>query len=162
MGQEAHLLKDIRLQLRHREFRPVYAVADVRRSAPGGKGTMLDLDTVEGEENLIQAVIIRLLTPMGELTTLGHPGFGSRLHELVGRENTETTRNLIRLRILESLQQEPRIQEVVDVTVTLTSAEATVNPNVARRSSADVSILITPIESTQTVHIGPFTLELGL
>ncbi len=153
MGQEAHLLKDIRLQLRHREFRPVYAVADVRRSAPGGNGAMLDLDTVEGEENLIQAVIIRLLTPVGELTTLGHPGFGSRLHELVGRENTETTRNLIRLRILESLQQEPRIKKVVDVTVT---------PAVARRSSADVSILITPIDSTQTVRIGPFTLELEL
>lgn len=153
MRQDAHLLKDIRLQLSHRELRPVYAVADVRRRGPGGKGVTLDLDTIEGEDNLIQALLIRLLTPLGELTTLGHPGFGSRLHELVGRENTETTRNLIRLRILEALQQEPRIKKVVEVTVT---------PAVARRSSADVSILITPIDSMQIVRIGPFTLELEL
>ncbi len=152
MAQEAQLLTDIRLELSHRELRPVYAVADVQRRGPGGEGILQDVDTICGRDNLIQAVIIRLLTPLGELSALGHPDFGSRLHELVGRVNTETTRNLIRLRILESLQREPRIQEIVEVTV---------EPSVARRSSADVSIVVLPIGVTETVRIGPFTLELG-
>ena len=56
-----------------------------------------DLQRVTGVENLQQALLVRFLTQVGELEPLGHPSYGSRLHELVGQLNTETTRNRAKL-----------------------------------------------------------------
>lgn len=151
MAQDQHLLTDIRLDLMHRELRPMYNVGSTRQLGPGGKGQMVDLTIASGRDNLAQAIIMRLLTPRGELAALGHPQYGSRLHELVGEVNTETKRNLVRLYILETLQREPRIEEILDVTVTLA---------VERPSSIDVSLQVLPVGETQTVTIGPITLEL--
>ena len=154
---DAQLMTDIRLLLRHQEFRPVYAVAAVQglgpsdSGVPGNRGRSLDLATVRGRDNLAQAVIMRLLTPAGELAGLGHPDYGSRLHELIGRPNNETTRNLVRLRILETLQREPRIGEVVEVRV---------GPAPGRRSSVAARLLVKPVGETDLVTIGPFNLEL--
>jgi phage baseplate assembly protein W len=72
-----------------------------------------DLGAVAGRENLAQALILRLLTPLGGLSGLGHPGFGSRLGALIGRGNDDTTRHLARLYTLEALAQEPRIHRPV-------------------------------------------------
>jgi phage baseplate assembly protein W len=77
-----------------------------------------DLGRVEGRENLGQALVMRLLTPLGSLATLGHPEYGSRLGELTGRLNDETARNLARLYAIQSLDQEPRVAEVLDLAVT--------------------------------------------
>jgi phage baseplate assembly protein W len=74
-----------------------------------------DLRTVAGRENLAQAIVNRLLTRRGELAGLGHPGYGSRLHLLVGELNNARTRGLAEIYIRESLAQEPRIQAVVRV-----------------------------------------------
>src|SRR5881394_1026881 len=46
----------------------------------------VDLAMARGVENLQQALILRLLTPLGSLSDLGHAGYGSRLHELIGQE----------------------------------------------------------------------------
>jgi phage baseplate assembly protein W len=157
---DAQLMTDIRLLLRHQEFRPLYTVAAVQgpgpgdsgvAGVPGNRGRSLDLATVRGRDNLAQAVIMRLLTPAGELAGLGHPDYGSRLHELIGRPNNETTRNLVRLRILETLQREPRIGEVVEVRV---------GPAPGRRSSVAARLLVKPVGETDLVTIGPFNLEL--
>src|SRR5947209_14155752 len=98
MADAPQLLTDLRLELRHAELRPVYVVGDEsRRVLTGPQGRLvnrLDLQVVSGTDNLAQAVLMRLLTPRGELAALGHPEYGSRLHELVGRQNTATTRNL--------------------------------------------------------------------
>jgi phage baseplate assembly protein W len=77
-----------------------------------------DLGTSLGVENLIQALLLRFNTPVGELAGLGHPDYGSRLHELIGRINSETTRNLVRLFTLETLRQEPRVGAVHHLAVT--------------------------------------------
>lgn len=114
------LLTDIGLVLRDAELRPVYAVAVNRQRAVSSQKKIrqiMDVGLVSGTENLGQAVLLRLLTPRGELSELAHPEYGSRLHELVGRPNTPTTRNLMKLFILESLKQEPRIEEVKKVSV---------------------------------------------
>jgi hypothetical protein len=95
---------------------------------------------------------MRLLTPRGDLSHLGHPDYGSRLHELVGRVNTGTSRNLARLFILESLKQEPRIGKVNEVAIA---------PCPHRPSSITVGLQVTPAASTESITIGPFTLELG-
>jgi phage baseplate assembly protein W len=111
-----------------------------------------DIGIVRGRDNLGQAVILRLLTPRGELAELGHPEYGSRLHELIGNLHTATTRNVARLFILESLQQEPRIAKV-------TAVEVTAAPGL--RDAVRVLLQIRPVAATEIVTIGPFTLELA-
>ena len=97
---------------------------------------------------------MRLLTPRGELAELGHPEYGSRLNELLGSPNSETRRGLAKLFVLEALAQEPRIQKVLDVTVTP-------HPDRTNELShlVDVVIRAQPVGTADIVTIGPFTLR---
>ncbi len=149
--EDRHLLTDIGLTLRRSELRPVYTVAMERRRVPDRPGRLVDVGGVVGRENLGQAIILRLLTPRGELSELAHPEYGSRLHELIGRQNTETTRNLVKLFILESLQAEARIEEVLEVSV---------EPTLGRRDSVSVLLRVKPVGTTPALTVGPFALEL--
>lgn len=79
---------------------------------------LIDLETTTGAENLIQALLLRFLTPVGEMAALGHPDYGSRLAELIGELNSETNRNRAKLYVLQSLAAEPRVKEVRSVQVT--------------------------------------------
>jgi phage baseplate assembly protein W len=93
------------------------------RTAVGDLHTALhrlnvDLATISRVENLQQALLLRLLTPRGALDILGHPEYGSRLNTLIGEPNTEANRNRAKMYILESLAQEPRLTEVLSVSVT--------------------------------------------
>lgn len=74
-----------------------------------------DLALVGGRDNLAQAIINRLLTRKGELSTLGHPEYGSRLHELVGEPNNLRLRAKAEIFIRQALAQERRIEKVVAV-----------------------------------------------
>ncbi|WP_328331064.1 GPW/gp25 family protein [Kribbella sp. NBC_00382] len=76
-----------------------------------------DLQRLTGKEDLQQALLLRFLTQVGELAHLGHPEYGSRLHELVGEPDTEAIRNRAKLFALQALQGEPRIAAVQSVTV---------------------------------------------
>lgn len=71
-----------------------------------------DLATVEGRENLVQAILNRLLTRQGELSTLGHPKYGSRLYLLIGEPNNLRVRGLADAYIREALAQEPRVGKI--------------------------------------------------
>ena len=103
-----------------------------------------DLAAVAGVDNLVQALLIRFNTPRGDLAALGHPDYGSRLHELIGRSNDETTRNLVRLFTLETLRQEPRVGQVVDLAVQTVDG---------RPDLVLVSIKVTPIETETPVNL---------
>jgi phage baseplate assembly protein W len=90
--------------------------------APDGSGFGLvadfgDLSIAAGADNVVQALLVRFNTPLGELTELGHPDYGTRLHDLIGRPNNQVTRNLIRLFTLETLRQEPRVAAVESLDV---------------------------------------------
>jgi phage baseplate assembly protein W len=152
MADNPQLLTDIRLKLLHKELRPVYSVDTDQRRVPNHPDPLTDLGVASGTDNLGQAVILRLLTPLGELAALAHPEYGSRLHELVGRQNTATTRNLAKLYILDSLRLEPRIQKVVQLVVSAAQGV---------RDRIDIQLAVLPVGQTQTVVIGPFTLELA-
>jgi phage baseplate assembly protein W len=152
MADNPQLLTDIRLKLLHKELRPVYSVDTDQRRVPNQPDPLTDLGVASGTDNLGQAVILRLLTPMGELAALAHPEYGSRLHELVGRQNTATTRNLAKLYILDSLRLEPRIRKVVQLVVSAAQGV---------RDRIDIQLAVLPVGQTQTVVIGPFTLELA-
>ena len=103
-----------------------------------------DLAAVAGVDNLVQALLIRFNTPRGDLAALGHPDYGSRLHELIGRSNDETTRNLVRLFTLETLRQEPRVGQVLDLGVQTVDG---------RPDLVLVSIKVTPIETETPVNL---------
>lgn len=151
-GSDSYLLTDLALELLHHELRPVYRVAtEERRSAGSSSRRFTDFSTVTGRENLAQAVKIRLLTRRGELAALAHPEFGSRLHELVGRPNTENTRNLVRLYILEALAREPRIEKIVHIEV---------NQVPGTMDQLSVRLEIKPVGSTSTVTVQGLTLAL--
>ena len=93
------------------------------QAVAGGKGglrqngTVRDAGSVDGRDNLSQALVLRLLTQRGALTPLGHPDYGSRLVELVGRLNNVTTRNLARLYTLQALNEERRVSKILDLSV---------------------------------------------
>ena len=77
----------------------------------GGKEELSDLSVFDGRENLAQALTLRLLTPKGSLRALGHANYGSRLHELIGELKNQANRNLCRLFVLETVAQEPRVED---------------------------------------------------
>lgn len=77
----------------------------------------IDLATLHGTENIAQALLLRFLTAEGELAPLGHPRYGSRLHELIGEPNTEANRNLAKLYALRAVQREPRVERVLNANV---------------------------------------------
>jgi len=110
-----------------------------------------DLEIVSGELNLAQAIIARLMTEEGELYDIGHADYGSRLHELVGEPNNERTRERVRTVVLDCLAQEPRITDVVGVSV---------KTNALEPHRLDVEITVLPIESSTFLSIVyPFYLE---
>lgn len=76
-----------------------------------------DIGAASGRQNLGQAILHRLLTRKGELSDLGHPAYGSRLHELIGEPNNERTRELVRSYARECIMQEPRVQDITSIIV---------------------------------------------
>jgi phage baseplate assembly protein W len=85
----------------------------IRESTTGAS----DLATLGGVDNLVQALFLRMLTPRGDLEQLGHPTYGSRLHELVGELNNQANRNRAKMLALEALSAEPRVSKVLSLDV---------------------------------------------
>jgi phage baseplate assembly protein W len=110
-----------------------------------------DLETIGEEYNLAQAIIMRLNTMQGELTDIGHSSYGSRLHELVGEPNNERTRELVRIYALESVNRDPRVEEVVNISVE--KIEGDLN-----RIDISISVRATGLTSILNI-VFPFYLE---
>ncbi|HEV2359511.1 MAG TPA: hypothetical protein VGZ23_18120 [bacterium] len=114
---------------------------------------MVDLATLHGAENLQQALLLRFLTPMGEMTVLGHPDYGSRLFELIGELNNDTNRNRAKMFVLQSLAGEPRVKQVLSINVL---------QNAADRTRMDISVSLLSIDSDTPINlVFPFFLEGG-
>jgi len=113
-----------------------------------------DLDTVSDEDNLAQAIISRLTTEEGELHDVGHADYGSRLHELIGEVNNETTRERIKAVVRDCLAQEPRIKEVVSINVIT-------DPYDPNRVDIDITVLPIGESSRLLTIVYPFRLEVG-
>jgi len=110
-----------------------------------------DLQTIGEEYNLSQAIINGLRTRRGELSDLGHPNYGSRLYELIGKPNNERTRNLARIYASESIARDPRVQEIVGITVNTPKDDP---------FRIDLDIAVLPIGSSTPLNIVfPFYLE---
>lgn len=76
-----------------------------------------DLEIVSGTDNLIQALTLRLLVWRGELAALGHPRYGSRVHELLGEPLDRANLELLRRHVRRALMADPRVADVPQVEV---------------------------------------------
>lgn len=113
-------------------------------------GRGVDVDVLIGLDNLEQALMLRFLTPMGELAILGHPNYGSRLFELIGERNIEVNRNKAKLFVLQALGDEPRVKEVLTVNVTQDRSVPT---------RMNIDIWLKPIDSAKALNlVFPFSL----
>jgi phage baseplate assembly protein W len=118
-------------------------------ASPDGR----DLATVSGTENLVQALVLRLLTPAGDLAALGHPDYGSRLHELIGELNDTRNRNRAKMFALQALTAEPRVRRVLSLEVVQASDD---------RTRADVKASLDTIEEGTPLNlVFPFFFEQG-
>jgi phage baseplate assembly protein W len=113
-----------------------------------------DLLTTERVGAIEQAIINRLKTRKGELAPLGHAGYGSRHHELIGEPYVERVRNLIKLYVMQALRDEPRIERLlrVDVRPDHDPPRETVRISISARLIG---------EQTPLNLVVPFSLELG-
>jgi phage baseplate assembly protein W len=71
-----------------------------------------DLALAEGNENIAQALTLRLLVRRGELAPLGWPNYGSRLHELIGEPNNRRTHTILMAHARTAVEQDARVVEV--------------------------------------------------
>lgn len=76
------------------------------------------LSTIEGKDNLGQALGLRLMTPLGSLPF--HPTFGSRLNRLIGKGQSRGVETIGRLMVAETVIREPRILATEEIRVSLT------------------------------------------
>lgn len=145
-GSDMRLLGDLE---RQNDRAPGNDLFTKKRSPTG----LTDLETLSGANNLQQALLLRFLTRAGELAPLGHSDYGSRLFELIGELNTETNRNRAKMFVLQALTGEPRVKQVLNLTVT---------QNAARRDQMDISVSLLPIDSDTPVNlVFPFFLQGG-
>src|SRR5215207_2014520 len=93
---------DLRLERRREPY-------DLRPDRAG------DLDLARGDENIAQALTLRLRVRRGELAPLGWPAYGSRLHELIGEPNVNRTRVKLMAYAREAIEEDPRVAEVSGV-----------------------------------------------
>ena len=108
-----------------------------------------------GLYTLVQAIAMRLKTRRGELAALGHPGYGSRHHELMGEPDVQRTRDLIKLYVLQALRDEPRIRRVQSVEV--------VPEHQPPRETVRISLSVEVIDAPTPVNLVlPFSLGVSL
>ena len=79
---------------------------------PNGAG---DLGLAQGNDNIIQALTLRLRVRRGELAPLGWPAYGSRLHELIGEPNINRVHVRLMAYARNAIEEDPRVAEVSGV-----------------------------------------------
>jgi phage baseplate assembly protein W len=117
----------------------------------------VDLDTSRGEmttasskDNLVQSLRMRLLVYQGELSGLGHTGYGTRIQDLLGEPMDRANIELMRRYVRRALLQDPRVVEVIRVVVTPRRDEpgaVDVDAAVSAISGDSVDLTVTLAES---------------
>lgn len=110
-----------------------------------------DLALASGNDNIIQALLLRLKVRKGELTRLGCPDYGSRLHELIGEPNNTRTRVIAMGHARSTIEEDPRVKQVQDVKISVPPGE---------RETVRIDMQIELIDSTTPLNL-VFDLRLG-
>lgn len=85
-----------------------------------------DVALSHGNDNVVQALSLRLRVRKGELAPLGWPDYGSRLHELIGEPDLPRTRLKAQAFTRDALQADPRVADVKSVDVVSVPGERSV------------------------------------
>lgn len=78
-----------------------------------------DLAIVTDTENAAQAVYNRLMTKLGELDWAEYINYGCQSWEAIGETNPEVFKPKIQLYIQNALLEDPRVDEIDDIIVTI-------------------------------------------
>lgn len=106
-----------------------------------------DLDTVDGLDDLAQALRLRLSVARGELTRLGHPRYGNRVHELVGEPLSRPNLELLRRHVRRALLDDPRVARLERLDV---------RPIDGEPGAVDVYVMVIPEPSALSGHAFEF------
>lgn len=82
-----------------------------------------DLALARGNDNIVQALTMRLKVRRGELAPLGWAEYGSRLHELIGEPNIPRTRLKLMAFARQAVEADPRVLEISDVRAQVLTGE---------------------------------------
>jgi phage baseplate assembly protein W len=82
-----------------------------------------DLALARGNDNIVQALTLRLRVRKGELAPLGWPDYGSRLHELIGEPNVSRTHLKLQAFGRQAVEADPRVLEVTDAKTSVLPGE---------------------------------------
>ena len=125
-----------------------WGTLDLTPNPPGPvtPDTPVDLAVAGGVDCLRQALLLRLLTPLGSLRDLGHARYGSRLHELIGTPNTEQNRLRARAFVLQAVARERRVQEVLDLQV--------LPPTLASSDRILIHLQVRPVGGADPIALG--------
>lgn len=93
-----------------RDYAEGLDLAQQQEGLPGG-----DLALARGNDNIVQALTLRLRVRQGELAPLGWPDYGSRLHELIGEPNVSRTHLKAQAFARQAIEADPRVLKVVTV-----------------------------------------------
>ena len=102
-----------------------------------------DLSRAQGNDDIIQALTLRLLVSQGALAPLGWPDYGSRLHELIGEPNNKRTHLKLMAFARAALEQDARVDQVTDI-----QAEAAPDDRNAVRLTITVALIQQPTPVT--------------
>lgn len=97
-----------------------------------------DLTVVQFEDNITQAIINRLATPIGTLPE--HPDYGSELNFLIGDKATALVLQDAKSFVFAALKQEPRVDKIKQIKVNFDIATQTLEFDVT------VTLIITQAE----------------
>jgi phage baseplate assembly protein W len=108
--------------------REVLFGSDLKLTSSGGTldltaARLGDLQLAQGNDNIVQALTLRLMIRKGELARLGFPDYGSRLHELIGEPNNQRTHVIAMGLARTAIEQDPRVAEVESVTANVPPGE---------------------------------------
>ena len=100
------------------------------------KSNSADIATIDGIDNLAQAIRNRLMTTLGDIPR--HPTYGSKLSTMIGKRSNSVLDTIIRMMVMESLQDEGRIQLATSIDVDI--QDDTIN----------IALYVVSIYSTET------------
>lgn len=98
-----------------------------------------DLRTVYGNDNLIQAIVLRLSTKKGTMPL--HPDYGNEFHSLLGSRLTYDLLNKLQVYIRKAINEEPRVK---DNSVKVSSKDG---------QTVDVEVHVNPIDAEEQLDI---------
>jgi phage gp46-like protein len=123
-------------------LRDVAGAADFTLQGPaGGSG---DVALAIGNNNIVQALTMRLRVRKGELAPLGWADYGSRLHELIGEPDLARTRLKAQVFARDAVQADPRVSKVESVEVVTIAGE---------RDVLRLSMLVQVISEPQPLNL---------